>query len=666
MKKLLLITLLCLLVQQTAFPQSFSTNNKKGWELCSERKSQMKLLPAKSANSPKHSFDVLNYSLSLDLMACYTSPYPTSFKATNVMRFRVDSALNQIQLNASGYSLQIDSVKLSGAKLTFSHQNDLLTITLDRTYDPQEEVEITIYYNRKNVRDDSFYVEQGWLYTDCEPEGARQWFPCWDKPSDKATADITAKVPKNVKLGATGHLQDSINDGTSITYKWVSRDPVATYLVVIASKANYNLDIVNWTNPRTQEVVPIRFYYNNGENISYPKSIIGDMTTFFSDYYGDHPFEKNGFATVGPSFTWGGMENQTLTTLCRNCWQESLIAHEYAHQWFGDMVTCATWADIWLNEGFATWSEAFWNGHRNGYSYYLNEIKQNASSYKYSNPGTPISNPAWAVNTPGPDVLFNTATTYNKSSCVVHQLRYVLGDSLFFKCLKAYATDTVNFKYKSATTEDFKNKFEEVSGQQLDWFFDSWIYQPNHPTYKNEYWMTDLGAGMWRFNFFAKQINNVFQPYWQMPLEVKISFADQSDTIVRFFNSVNSESFHFDFHKQPVSAVFDPNSGIVLRDGTTILSTNQSPVAFATGISSVSPNPFSESTTVTYTLSKKAHVKLSLYNLQGKLVQALVDADQQTGDHSVVISGQSLTAGVYFCRFSDGEASQTVKVVILK
>ncbi len=633
---------------------------KRGADYCSERKSQLKYLPGKSANSPIHSFDVLNYSLNLDLSNCYTYPYSPEFSASNTIRFRVDSALNQIQLDASNNTLLIDSI--SPSNFTFDHSGNRLTIYLGRAYSASEVVELTVFYHRNNTIDDAFFARQSYVYTNCEPEGARQWFPCWDKPSDKATVSVTAKVPNTVLLGSNGSLQDSINDGAYITYKWVSRDPMSTYLVFIGSKVSYQLDLVNWTNPRTQEVIPIRFYYSAGENISAPKGYIAEMTTYFSEYFGDHPFEKNGFASLASGFG-GGMENQTLTALCKNCWGEGLIAHEYAHQWFGDMVTCATWADIWLNEGFATWSEAFWYEHKYSKDAYLNLLKNNANSYRAYNPGWAISNPDWAVTTPSFGVLFNLYMTYNKASCVVHQLRYVLGDSLFFKCLKAYATDTVNFKYKTATTEDFKNKFEEVSGQQLDWFFDSWIYQPNHPTYQNEYWTTDLGNGMWRLHFLAAQTNGS-QPYWQMPLEVKISFADQSDTLVRFFNSVNNESFHFDFKKQPVSAVFDPNSGILLKNGTTALSVDPALAAFTSGITSVSPNPFSESATVKYTLSKKAHVKLSLYDLQGRLVKVLVDADQPMGDHSVAIGNQSLVTGVYFCRFSDGETNQTVKIIL--
>src|ERR1035437_6119509 len=180
--------------------------------------------------------------------------------------------------------------------------------------------------------------------------------------------------------------------------------------MVLSPKLNYKLDIVYWhklSNPA--DSIPLRFYYNTGESPDYIESILPDMTTYYSQNFIEHPFQKNGFATVGASFVWGGMENQTLTSICQNCWYESLVSHEFAHQWFGDMITCGTWADIWLNEGFATWTEAFWIEKTAGYSGYKSSINSDASWYFSYNPGWAISVPDWAIHTPGVDTLFNTA-----------------------------------------------------------------------------------------------------------------------------------------------------------------------------------------------------------------------------------------------------------------
>jgi aminopeptidase N len=157
-----------------------------------------------SPNSPKHSFDVLNYEFYLDIRSCFISPYPKSFTGYVVIKFRVDTALNSINLNAVNTSLQINSVGMSG--VSFTHSNNILNVVLDRTYSPNEIALVRIDYQHLNVSDQAIYTSNGMFFTDAPPEGARKWFPCWDRPSDKATIDMTVKVPANAMLGSNGRL----------------------------------------------------------------------------------------------------------------------------------------------------------------------------------------------------------------------------------------------------------------------------------------------------------------------------------------------------------------------------------------------------------------------------------------------------------------------------
>ncbi|MBI2418270.1 MAG: T9SS type A sorting domain-containing protein [Ignavibacteriales bacterium] len=533
-------------------------------ELCSQKKmsSEYAFLPGKA--NIRHTYDVLHYKIYLDIYGCFISPYPKTYSANVEITLAADSAINFIDLHAVNTSLQINSVGLSGSSYTHSSNN--LRVTLNRTYQPGETLNVKINYNHLSVSDGAVNVSGGFFFTDCEPEGARKWVPCYDKPSDKATMELTARVPATVKLGSNGRLADSTKNVDTIYYHWVSRDPVATYLMVVSAKVNYNLDIVYWkklSNPN--DSIPIRFYYNAGENISSAKQIIGPMTTFFSTKFGEHPFEKNGFATLNNQFTWGGMENQTLTSLCPGCWGENLISHEYAHQWFGDMITCATWADITLNEGFATYCEALWLENTNGYTSYKNDINSDASGYLGSNPGWAIYNPSWITTTPNTNTLFNTAVTYYKGACVLHMLRYVMGDQLFFQGIKTYATNP-DLKYRSAVITDLKNVMSTAYGQDLSWFFDAWYSQPNHPTYANKYFFQQSGSG-WVTGFIANQTqaNSAFH---QMPLTIKIGFSNGTDTTVRVMNTYNNQQFMFNSTKQPTSVVFDPNNDIVLKTAT--------------------------------------------------------------------------------------------------
>ncbi len=544
--------------------------NMKGSEFCYQKKihSQNPILPSNITADIHHSFDVQHYNLFFNIYNCFTNPYSKYYTANEVMTFKVDSTLNSIMLNAINSSLVIDSVGLAG--VSFTQINNILTITLDRTYDVNEIVDVKIYFHHNNVSDGAFYASGGFVFTDSEPEGARKWFPCWDKPSDKATSEITAKVPLNTKLGSNGILADSSVNGDTITYHWKSNNPVATYLTVMTARVNYNLDILYWhklSNPN--DSIPMRFYWNTGESISNLHSMETQtlqMATYYSQIFGEHPFEKNGFATLNNQFVWGGMENQTLTSLCPNCWYVGYVSHEFAHQWFGDMITCATWADIWLNEGFATYTEALWIEHNSGYTAYKNEINSDASVYLSSNPGWPISDPDWAINTPSTDVLFNYAITYEKGACVHHLLRYVMGDSAYFAGLLSYATDP-NLKYKSAVISDFKDHMSAAYGQDLTWFFDEWIYAPNHPKYANNYWISQQGTNLWEVGFVAKQTqtNSIFH---KMPIEIKISFNAGADTLIRVMNDVNEQVYSFNFNRQPTGVQFDPNNNIVLKTAT--------------------------------------------------------------------------------------------------
>jgi len=619
--------------------------------------------------TPKHSFDVLNYKLNLDIYNCFKTPYPRSFIASNHITFRVDSVLNSITLNAVNTSLVIDSVRLIGGPLlVISHTNNILTVTLDRTYNPPEIVNIIIYYRHNNITDNAFYVSNGVVFTDCPPEGARKWFPCWDKPSDKATVDITAKVPSNARLGSNGRLQDSIVTGDTIYYHWISRDPVATYLTVITGKVNYNMDRIYWHNiSNPNDSIPVLFYYNSGENYGTVKNLISSLMTNFSNKFGDYAFEKGGFASIpnGAGFMWAGMENQTLITLCSSCWTENYAVHEFAHQWFGDLVTCGTWADVWINEGFATYCEAIWK-ERLGYAIYKNDVNAKANTYFSQNAGFPISMPQWAIITPHIDTLYNYGITYCKAAVVLHQLRYCLGDSVFFNVLNTFATDTARFKYKNSTTYEFNSLVNQISGQNYDWFFNAWIYQPNHPVYQNRYTIVNTGGGNWRVDFLANQIQTN-APFFPMLLTVKIVYSTGPDSLIKVMNNVNNQTFSINSDRQPLSVVFDPDNNILLKSAFLIGVNNlASGIPYLYELYQNYPNPFNPATNINFDLPQKSYVKLSIYDLTGKEVITLINEPKDPGKYSVSFNAENLSSGIYFYRLQTDKYSSVKKMVLIR
>ena len=661
-KKRICLVIFVMFLSLGTFAQS-QPQQKGSWNCNQKRIHGRNILPIKSVNSPLHSFNVLKYTLNLDLFKCYSIPYPHSFTASEIISFKIDTALNKIQLNAINTSIAVDSVRLSG--VSFTHANDTLSITLNKTYNHGEVTDVKIYYHHLDVSDSTFFTGNGILFTDCEPEGARRWFPCWDKPSDKALSELTAKVPVGVLFGSNGSLQDSIVNGDSLYYHWVNHDSVATYLMVMTSKVAYKLDVVYWpmlNNP--SKIIPMRFYYYVGENPSTIENIICDMTTYYSNKFGVHPFEKNGFATLDNQFIWGGMENQTLTSLCSDCWKPGLISHEFAHQWFGDMISCGTWADIFLNEGFATYCEALWDEHSIDYQHYKWDIEGDANSYLSYNPGWPIYNPSWAQTTPHENTLFNYAITYCKGACVLHMLRYVVGDTTFFASIKSYATDTINFKYKNATIPDFMTKMNQTSGQNLDWFFNEWLAQPNHPIYSNAYSIINNGDGTWTVNFNTQQTQGN-PAFFQMPIELEIQFATGNDTIIKVMNNTNNQLFTFTFNKQPDSLIFDPNDNIVIKQATTTLGLKENNLSDSSiTLYQNNPNPFSQTTQIVFELPSRMPVKIAVYNMSGKLVTVLLDKSMRSGKHKVEFNSTGLPKGIYFYSLESGNIKIVKKMIV--
>jgi aminopeptidase N len=511
----------------------------------------------KLSTSPKHSFDVLNYKLNLNIYNCFKTPYPKSFSGENTITFRVDSTLNFIKLNSANSSLLIDSVILiNNIALLFNYASDILTVNLNRYYNPNEIVSMKIFYRHKDTTDYSFLNENGNICVVAEPEGARYWFPCWDAPSDKAKTDITCKVPSNVLLGSNGHLADSVRISDTIYYHWISQDPMSTYLVTIAGSSNYVIDSRFWHKIfQPSDSIPVKFYRQTGQVLNGVEDSVMLFLNYYSGKFGDYPFEKVGFANYLNSGI--GMENQTLIIIGANSWNSRTTAHELAHMWFGDLITCGTWSDIWLNEGFATYCEALIQEYFLGRNAYVSYLSNYANYYYLYNPHLPIYNPP-------PEQLFSSVLTYYKPACVLYMLRNVLGDSSYFNVLKGYLNDT-NYRYKSAVTDDFTLKLNQVTGQDYSWFTDEWIKQPNHPKYKNIYGISSLGGGNWRVNFTTSQ-NLSYSPFHKMPIEIKVRFSNNTDTILKVFNSTNNQLFTFDFNKKPDSVKFDPNNKILLKE----------------------------------------------------------------------------------------------------
>ncbi|MEZ5964209.1 MAG: M1 family metallopeptidase [Planctomycetota bacterium] len=420
--------------------------------------------------------DAQHYKLEIDLdFASHTiSGVSTATFASTVAN------LAAIDLDLAS-SLTVSSVQMNASNVPFTRSGDALTITLDRAYQPNEQFTVVIAYSGAPagggfggfqwVTHGSPAAEMAWTLS--EPWYAYTWWPVKETLTDKSTCEMWITHPDTMAAASNGRRQgiDTLA-GNRLRTRWQVTYPIIPYLISLAV-TNYQTRTDTYTGFGAN--MPVEFFVFPESFASWQTGLnrVVPMLDAFSGVYGQYPFvqEKYGIA----QFTWGGgMEHQTITS--QSSASEYLTAHELSHHWWGDNVTCATWHDIWLNEGFATFSEAVWAENRAGGSLasYHTRIRQTRPS---QTSGTVYVYDAGNINN-----VFSSNYVYNKGSWVLHQLRHVLGDSVFFQALLDYRAA---YSGRSATTADFRASCEQTSGRDLGWFFDEWVMNGGSPTYRH-------------------------------------------------------------------------------------------------------------------------------------------------------------------------------------
>lgn len=370
--------------------------------------------------------------------------------------------------------LTISEILVNGGAAAYALDGRELTVTpAEMLADGESFVVIVRYSGSPQAIDDPIFPfgSQGWnSYSDGivvfgEPAGAESWYPVNNHPQDKATYTFRITVPERYVVAANGLLQERIAnvDGT-VTYHYEARDLTAPYLTTV------NIADFITTTDEGPNGLPIRNFFpaNASQNIIRAFEPQAEMIAFFNSVYGIYPFEVYGAVVVDLNFG-SALETQTLSVFGLGAVHETVIAHELAHQWFGNSVSLWLWQDIWLNEGFATYSEALWLEHNEGTQAYYDLMDNWYGFITERNIGAP--------GTPSPNRLFNAAV-YVRGAMALHALRLEVGDDLFFDILPTYYA---RYKYSNATTADFIAVAEEISGRDLQAFFDAWIYQAAVP-----------------------------------------------------------------------------------------------------------------------------------------------------------------------------------------
>ena len=393
-----------------------------------------------------------------------------------------------------------------------------------------------------------------------EPYYAYTWWPVKDgdegqpgENGDKATLDLRFTVPNNFTVPSNGVLvsEESLSDNRK-RYHWHSDYQTATYLVSFAA-TTYNKWTRTYNHPGGS--MPVEFYiypHNDTANnrASWEKCL--NMFPVFRTVFGEYPFINEKYGHYNFNFG-GGMEHQTMTGL--GTFSENTIAHELGHQWWGDMITCKTWGDIWLNEGFATYSEALWLERRGGGvnppGYFAAMISRKPSN---------VSKTVYVYNTASSGAIFDSDSSYRKGAWVLHQLRGVVGDETFFQVLADYRAA---FAFSSATTDDFAAVASNTFGQDLTWFFDQWVYGPGAPSYQYGWQSTNVNGQNYLLARIAQTHTNAEYPsVFKMPVRLRTTIGG-SPQEVSVFNDQRTQWFVVPISGPATSTSFDPDQWIL-------------------------------------------------------------------------------------------------------
>jgi aminopeptidase N len=617
-------------------------------------------------NSSQGMGELLSYQLDLDFTTGLTNG--THFYSG---RERVEWKPNGDDLMIlDDINLLIDSVTSGGQSLSFDTQTmaNKLMITLSPSMISRDSASVDVWYAHVSADNVGYYYYdrnpgvtlERLAYTFTEPYDSPYWFPCINDPSVKAPCSISIRVPQGYLAASNGLLKQTINNGDgSITFQWEEPHPIAMYLMVVTISKYSTFSHFYHRVSDPSDGVEIKYYVWQADSAGTTYNAVTsfanvvDMMTFYSTVFGKYPFDKYGMAAVYP-FGAGGMEHQTMTTIHRS-WLENGgsqggIAHELAHQWWGDMVTCGTFADIWLNEGFATYSEALWEEHFYGsarFSSLMSGIQH-------------FTNGSWQVPIydPPENYLFGDVE-YSKGAWVLHMLRGLLGDSAFFNVFKTYRQ---RFEYKSATTDDFAAATSSVAGRDLSWFFNQWIYAKGWPIYAYR-WTAQSGGGGYdvKVDIQQQQDEDVFQ----MPVQLKLQGGGR-DTLVVADNTMRNQSFSFVIPFRPDTVYFDPGEWILKQLSSIFLSDpgtdNGLPHSFV--LYQNYPNPFNLATVIRYYLPATGIVGLKVYDLLGREVVALVNEEELAGFHEFSFDAERLTSGVYFYSLRVTSATETTSAFV--
>ncbi|MFC2115680.1 M1 family aminopeptidase [Bacteroidota bacterium] len=592
-------------------------------------------------------YDVNHYGISLEVndtstyISGYTEILATALDAIDELVFE----LNSVQ--------EVDSIFLNEQKInSYTHANNLIKIAPGVNLMKDNQFKARVHYHGAGGQN-GFYSgisnrkDGEWgssvTYTLSEPFRASDWFVCKQVLNDKAdSADIYISVAQNLKAGSNGILMsiDSLS-GTMHRYHWRSRYPIAYYLLSFSVSKYRDYSFYAKASSLQDSLLIQNYIYDVPGYLEQNKERIdktGEMIGLFSNIFIPYPFQKEKYghclAPLG-----GGMEHQTMTSL--SGFGFNLVAHELAHQWFGDNVTCASWQDIWINEGFASYGEYL----------ALETLKSRTEADLWMRQAHDwaFKEPAGSVYIPVEDAdkvyrIFSNSLSYKKGAALIHMIRYEIGDDrMFFKIMANFQN---LFADSVATGQDFLDVLNESSELNFDGFFEQWYYGQGFPQFQFFWWQTNDSLMI----DIRQSGSSQETPFFKIPIDISLQFEDGRDSVVRIICDNPEMMINIPINRPVINLVPDPENWILDKSQVTRK-------VVPNGYFSVNPNPFGDNLNIVFHTGI-GNRDIILSDLSGKVLEKHFSQEAK-----FILNTQGLRQGLYLLQVLEGDESYTTRIV---
>lgn len=602
----------------------------------------------KSASMKHHSPSsraLSNYDLKYHKLEWQVNPMVREITGKITSHFIPSSSVSMIEFDFSS-AMVVDSVVYNGVQTTATHlATDILQVDFPSAISAAILDSIIVYYHGVPPTTgfgsftQSSHAGDSIIWTLSEPYGARDWWPCKQDLIDKIDSiDIIITHPNQYRAVSNGILiSENIIGSNKITH-WKHKHPIATYLICFAVT---NYSVYSTFSPFGLDTVEIVNYIFPEDSLaSIPQTaVVNEQMQLFDTLFGIYPFydEKYGHAQMG----WGGgMEHQTITFV--GSFGYELLAHELAHHWFGDAVTCGSWEDIWLNEGFATYLSGLCYEHLQPIYWMPFKINISAAAASVTNGSV------FCTDTTDVNRIFDAELTYFKGAMILHTLRWVIGDSAFYAGIYSYLHDA-GISFGFSKFEQFKMHMETASAQDLTWYFNDWYYGEGFPTYTISW--GSVGGNNINISIEQTQ-SDPSVSFYELPVPIRFKNATQ-DTTVIFDHTFAGQFFSTTLSFAPDSAFFDEEIWILSKNNSVVSVKDIS----TTNLLNVYPT-ITESVVTIMTNEHESPFTLFVYSMTGELVLS-----QQLNKGTTTINLQNLQAGVYSLVAKNGIKINTQKIV---